>query len=192
MPTPTKGARLGGSPAHERLILKNLATSLFEHGRITTTVTKAKRLQPFAERLITKAKRGDLHNIRQVAKTINSKTVNRPGEEGDAATTLHRLITEIAPSMAERNGGYTRVTKVGNRKGDNAPMVVIELVTEPVAKKAEKAEPKKAAPKKVAAEEPKAEEAEAVELEEAAPAAEAEETAEAAEEAAPAEEKAAE
>ena len=135
MPTPTKGARLGGSPAHERLILKNLATSLFEHGRITTTVTKAKRLQPFAERLITKAKRGDLHNIRQVAKTINSKTVNRPGEEGDAATTLHRLITEIAPSMSERNGGYTRVTKVGNRKGDNAPMAVIELVLEPVSAK---------------------------------------------------------
>jgi large subunit ribosomal protein L17 len=158
MPTPTKGARLGGSPSHERLILKNLATSLFEHGRITTTVTKAKRLQPFAERLISKAKRGDLHNIRQVAKTINSKTVNRPGEEGDAATTLHRLITEIAPAMAERNGGYTRVTKVGNRKGDNAPMAVIELILEPVSPKqavvreAEKAA-KKTAPKAAKAEE---------------------------------------
>ena len=158
MPTPTKGARLGGSPSHERLILKNLATSLFEHGRITTTVTKAKRLQPFAERLISKAKRGDLHNIRQVAKTINSKTVNRPGEEGDAATTLHRLITEIAPAMAERNGGYTRVTKVGNRKGDNAPMAVIELILEPVSPKqavvreAEKAA-KKTAPKAATAEE---------------------------------------
>ncbi|ACZ22847.1 LSU ribosomal protein L17P [Sanguibacter keddieii DSM 10542] len=164
MPTPTKGARLGGSPSHERLILKNLATSLFEHGRITTTVTKAKRLQPFAERLISKAKRGDLHNIRQVAKTINSKTVNRPGEEGDAATTLHRLITEIAPAMAERNGGYTRVTKVGNRKGDNAPMAVIELILEPVSPKqavvreAEKAA-KKTAPKAAKAEETPAAEA---------------------------------
>jgi len=164
MPTPTKGARLGGSPSHERLILKNLATSLFEHGRITTTVTKAKRLQPFAERLISKAKRGDLHNIRQVAKTINSKTVNRPGEEGDAATTLHRLITEIAPAMAERNGGYTRVTKVGNRKGDNAPMAVIELILEPVSPKqavvreAEKAA-KKTAPKAAKSEETPAAEA---------------------------------
>ena len=164
MPTPTKGARLGGSPSHERLILKNLATSLFEHGRITTTVTKAKRLQPFAERLISKAKRGDLHNIRQVAKTINSKTVNRPGEEGDAATTLHRLITEIAPAMAERNGGYTRVTKVGNRKGDNAPRAVIELILEPVSPKqavvreAEKAA-KKTAPKAAKSEETPAAEA---------------------------------
>jgi len=169
MPTPTKGARLGGSPSHERLILKNLATSLFEHGRITTTVTKAKRLQPFAERLISKAKRGDLHNIRQVAKTINSKTVNRPGEEGDAATTLHRLITEIAPAMSERNGGYTRVTKVGNRKGDNAPMAVIELILEPVSAKqsvvreAEKA--KKTAPKAAKADEAPASEAPAADAE---------------------------
>ena len=170
MPTPTKGARLGGSPSHERLILKNLATSLFEHGRITTTVTKAKRLQPFAERLISKAKRGDLHNIRQVAKTINSKTVNRPGEEGDAATTLHRLITEIAPAMSERNGGYTRVTKVGNRKGDNAPMAVIELILEPVSAKqsvvreAEKAA-KKTAPKAAKADAAPASEAPAADAE---------------------------
>lgn len=158
MPTPTKGARLGGSPAHERLILKNLATSLFEHGRITTTVTKAKRLQPFAEHLITKAKRGDLHNIRQIARVVNSKTPRRPDEPGDASTTLHRLITEIAPAMAERNGGYTRVTKVGNRKGDNAPMAVIELIMEPVSPKqavvreAEKAV-KKTAPKAAKVEE---------------------------------------
>ncbi|SDC29271.1 LSU ribosomal protein L17P [Sanguibacter gelidistatuariae] len=159
MPTPTKGARLGGSPAHESLILKNLATSLFEHGRITTTQTRAKRLQPVAERLISKAKRGDLHNIRQIAKTVHNKTPRRPDEPGDANTILHRLITEIAPAMADRQGGYTRITKVGNRKGDNAPMAVIELVLEPVSPKqavvreAEKAA-KKSAPKAAAVEAP--------------------------------------
>jgi large subunit ribosomal protein L17 len=152
MPTPTKGPRLGGGPAHERLILANLATALFEHGRITTTVTKAKRLQPLAERLITFAKRGDLHARRRVLTVVRDKGV------------VHTLFAEIAPVMAERNGGYTRVTKVGNRKGDNAPMAVIELVTEPVSpkqavvKEAEKAA-KKAAPKKAAkVEEPAVEE----------------------------------
>ncbi|MCK0118694.1 50S ribosomal protein L17 [Isoptericola sp. S6320L] len=123
MPTPTKGPRLGGSPAHERLILANLATALFEHGRITTTETKAKRLRPTAERLITLAKRGDLHARRRVLTIVRDKSV------------VHTLFTEIAPAMAERNGGYTRITKVGNRKGDNAPMAVIELVTEPVSPK---------------------------------------------------------
>ncbi|MEG3615898.1 MULTISPECIES: 50S ribosomal protein L17 [Isoptericola] len=123
MPTPTKGPRLGGSPAHERLMLANLATALFEHGRITTTETKAKRLRPVAERLITFAKRGDLHARRRVQTVVRDKSV------------VHTLFTEIAPAMAERNGGYTRITKVGNRKGDNAPMAVIELVTEPVSPK---------------------------------------------------------
>ncbi|MGH3437512.1 MAG: 50S ribosomal protein L17 [Sciscionella sp.] len=118
MPTPTKGARLGGSPAHERLIIANLATSLFEHGRITTTEAKAKRLRPYAERLITKAKRGDLHNRREVLKVIRNKDV------------LHKLFAEIGPFFADRNGGYTRITKTLPRKGDNAPMAVIELVSE--------------------------------------------------------------
>ena len=118
MPTPTKGARLGGSPAHERLILANLATSLFEHGRITTTEAKAKRLRPLAERLITKAKRGDLHNRREVLKVIRDKDV------------LHKLFAEIGPFFASRNGGYTRITKTLPRKGDNAPMAVIELISE--------------------------------------------------------------
>jgi large subunit ribosomal protein L17 len=116
MPTPTKGKRLGGSPAHERLILANLATSLFEHGRITTTETKARRLRPFAERLITKAKRGDLHARRQVMQVIRDKSV------------VHELFTEIGPRFENRPGGYTRITKVGPRPGDNAPMAVIELV----------------------------------------------------------------
>lgn len=120
MPTPTKGARLGGSPAHERLILSNLATSLFEHGRITTTEAKAKRLRPFAERLITFAKRGDLHARRRVMTVIRDKGV------------VHVLFTEIGPQYANRNGGYTRITKIGPRKGDNAPMAVIELC-EPLA-----------------------------------------------------------
>jgi large subunit ribosomal protein L17 len=124
MPTPTKGPRLGGGPAHERLILANLATSLFEHDSITTTEAKAKRLRPLAERLITFAKRGDLHARRRVMTVVRDKGV------------VHRLFVEIAPDMAERNGGYTRITKVGARKGDNAPMAVIELVREPVAKKA--------------------------------------------------------
>jgi large subunit ribosomal protein L17 len=120
MPTPTKGARLGGSPAHERLMLANLATALFEHGKITTTEAKAKRLRPLAERLITLAKRGDLHARRRVLTVVRDKGV------------VHELFTEIAPSYAGRPGGYTRITKVGPRKGDNAPMAVIELV-EPLA-----------------------------------------------------------
>jgi large subunit ribosomal protein L17 len=124
MPTPTKGPRLGGGPAHERLILANLATSLFEHDRITTTEAKAKRLRPLAERLVTFAKRGDLSSRRRVMTVVRDKGV------------VHRLFVEIAPDMAERNGGYTRITKIGPRKGDNAPMAVIELVREPVAKKA--------------------------------------------------------
>ncbi|MFI6394767.1 50S ribosomal protein L17 [Nonomuraea sp. NPDC050547] len=118
MPKPTKGARLGGSPAHERLILANLATDLFRYGRLTTTVTKAKRVRPLAERLITKAKKGDIHNRRQVLTVVKDKGV------------VHHLFTEIAVTFAERPGGYTRITKIGNRKGDNAPMAVIELVTE--------------------------------------------------------------
>ena len=123
MPTPTKGPRLGGGPAHERLILANLATQLFEHKRITTTETKAKRLRPLAERLISFAKRGDLHSRRRVMTVIRDKGV------------VHVLFTEIAPTMAERAGGYTRITKIGARKGDNAPMAVIELVLEPVSPK---------------------------------------------------------
>ena len=120
MPTPTKGARLGGSPAHQRLILANLASQLFEHGRIVTTEAKAKRLRPMAEKLITKAKRGDIHSRRMVLTTVRDKGV------------VHTLFTEIAPSLADRDGGYTRITKVGPRKGDNAPMAVIELVRESV------------------------------------------------------------
>jgi large subunit ribosomal protein L17 len=133
MPTPKKGARLGGSPAHQRLILSNLATALFEHGRITTTEARARVLRPVAEKLITKAKRGDLHNRREVLKTIRDKSV------------VHQLFTEIGPTFAERPGGYTRITKIGPRKGDNAPMAVIELVTE-------KYDPKPARTKKKAAE----------------------------------------
>jgi large subunit ribosomal protein L17 len=116
MPTPTKGPRLGGGPAHERLMLANLATSLFEYGRITTTEAKAKRLRPLAERLITFAKRGDLHARRRVLSVVRDKDV------------VHSLFAEIGPGFAERAGGYTRITKVGPRKGDNAPMAVIELV----------------------------------------------------------------
>ncbi len=120
MPTPTKGARLGGSPAHQRLILANLASQLFEHGKITTTEAKAKRLRPIAEKLITKAKRGDLHARRQVTQTIRDRSV------------VHQLFTEIAPTFAQRDGGYLRITKIGPRKGDNAQMAAIELVTESV------------------------------------------------------------
>jgi large subunit ribosomal protein L17 len=123
MPTPTKGPRLGGGPAHERLLLANLATQLFEHRRITTTEAKAKRVRPLAERLITFAKRGDLASRRRVMTVVRDKGV------------VHELFTEIAPVMAERNGGYTRITKIGNRKGDNAPMAVIELVLEPLSAK---------------------------------------------------------
>lgn len=121
MPTPTKGARLGGSASHERLMLANLATSLFEHGRITTTESKAKRLRPLAERLITKAKNGDLHNRREVMKTIRDKSI------------VHKLFTEIGPFFEDRPGGYTRIVKAMPRKGDNAPMAVIALVTEKTA-----------------------------------------------------------
>ena len=135
MPKPAKGARLGGSSKHERHILHNLAKSLFEHGAITTTESRAKRLQPLAERLISKAKRGDLHNIRQVAKVIRSQSSAFPGAEGDAGSILHKLVAEIAPSFADRNGGYTRITKLAPRKGDQAPLALIELVTEPVSPK---------------------------------------------------------
>jgi large subunit ribosomal protein L17 len=121
MPTPTKGRRLGGSPAHERMMLANLATSLFEHGRITTTEAKAKRLRPFAERLISKAKRGDLHNRREVMKTIRDKDI------------VHKLFAEIGPFFATRPGGYTRIVKTMPRKGDNAKMAVIALVAEQTA-----------------------------------------------------------
>ena len=163
MPTPTKGPRLGGGPAHERLILANLASSLFEHDSITTTEAKAKRLRPLAERLITFAKRGDLHSRRRVLAVVSDKGV------------VHRLFTEIAPDMAERPGGYTRITKIGARKGDNAPMAVIELVREPLAKKATVKEAEAAtkraakdAAKKVEAAKAEADESEADEATEAA------------------------
>jgi len=123
MPRPTKGARLGGGPAHERLMLGLLASQLFEHRSIQTTEAKAKRLRPVAERLVTFAKRGDLHARRRVMRSIGDKTV------------VHELFTEIAPLVAERQGGYTRIVKTGYRKGDNAPMAVIELVLEPVTPK---------------------------------------------------------
>ncbi len=157
MPTPTKGPRLGGGPAHERLILANLATSLFEHDSITTTEAKAKRLRPLAERMVTFAKRGDLHARRRVMTVIRDKGV------------VHRLFVEIAPDMAERPGGYTRITKVGARKGDNAPMAVIELVREPVAKKAVVAEAEGATKRAVK----EAKESKAAEVAEAAEATEA-------------------
>jgi len=120
MPTPTKGRRLGGSPAHQRHMMANLATALFEHGRITTTEARARRLRPVAERLITFAKRGDLHARRQVLTTVTDRSV------------VHTLFTDIAPTFASRDGGYTRITKIGPRKGDNAAMAVIELVPEEV------------------------------------------------------------
>jgi ribosomal protein L17 len=145
MPKPTKGPRLGGGPAHERLLLANLAAALFTHKSIKTTETKAKRLRPLAERLITFAKRGDLHARRRVLSVIGDKEV------------VHVLFSEIAPLVAEREGGYTRITKVGNRKGDNAPMAVIELVLEPVTPKPKSA--KKASAKAAPAEEAPAEEA---------------------------------
>ena len=128
MPTPTKGPRLGGSPAHERIMLANMSAQLFEHKSITTTLTRAKRLRPYAERLITFAKKGDLPARRKVQGLIAAK--NRTNK-----AVVHELFTVIGPAMAERNGGYTRITKIGNRKGDNAPMAVIELVTEPVSPK---------------------------------------------------------
>ncbi|MFL0411231.1 50S ribosomal protein L17 [Microbacterium paludicola] len=163
MPKPTKGPRLGGGPAHERLLLANLAAALFTHKSIKTTETKAKRLRPLAERLITKAKRGDLHARRSVLSVIGDKEV------------VHVLFNEIAPLVAEREGGYTRITKVGNRKGDNAPMAVIELVLEPVTPKVKKAAPaaEKAAPvaDEAPAEEAPVEETAEVEETEVAPAA---------------------
>jgi large subunit ribosomal protein L17 len=141
MPTPTKGPRLGGGPAHERLMLANLATALFEHDRITTTEAKAKRLRPLAEKLITFARRGDLHARRQVMTVIRDKDV------------VHKLFAEIGPKMAERPGGYTRIIKVNPRKGDNAPMAVIELVEElsaaaKVVREAERSRGTKVAPAK--------------------------------------------
>ena len=141
MPTPKKGARLGGSAAHQKLIVANLATSLFEHGRITTTEAKARVLRPVAEKLITKAKKGDLHNRRQVLATIRDKGV------------VHTLFEEIAPRYAERPGGYTRITKIGPRKGDNAPMAVIELVTEEYTPQARTTKAAPAAPAPAASEE---------------------------------------
>ena len=135
MPTPTKGPRLGGSPTHERHMLNNLSAQLFQHKRITTTLTKAKRLRPVAERFITFGKKGDLAARRRVLRSITDKSV------------VHELFTVIAPALAERPGGYTRIIKIGNRKGDNAPMAVIELVMEPVATKGAVAEATKVAEK---------------------------------------------
>ena len=166
MPTPTKGARLGGSPAHERLLLANLATALFTHGRIKTTEAKARKLRPLAERLISKAKRGDLHNRREVLKTIRDKDV------------LHKLFAEIGPHFADRNGGYTRIVKTMPRKGDNAPMAVIELIADKlVTTEAEKARGTKFA-KDEAAAAPAAEVVETPAAEEATEAAETEAVAE--------------
>ena len=163
MPKPTKGPRLGGGPAHERLLLANLAAQLFVHKSIKTTETKAKRLRPLAERLVTFAKRGDLHARRRVL------TVLRSNKEA-----THILFAEIAPLVAEREGGYTRITKVGNRKGDNAPMAVIELVLEPVTPKVKKAAAKPAKAEKAEKAAPAAEApAEVVEEAVEAPAAEA-------------------
>jgi large subunit ribosomal protein L17 len=144
MPKPTKGPRLGGGPAHERLMLANLAAALFTHKSITTTETKAKRLRPLAERLVTFAKRGDLHARRRVLAVIGDKSV------------VHELFAVIAPQVADREGGYTRITKIGNRKGDNAPMAVIELVLEPVSPKPKSA--KKSAAASAPAEKAKADE----------------------------------
>ena len=133
MPTPTKGPRLGGSPAHQRLILANLSLQLFEHGSITTTVTKAKRLRPFAERLITIAKRGDLASRRRVQSVLASRSRTNKG-------VVYTLMEQIAPAMAGRDGGYTRITKIGNRQGDNAPMAYMELVDRPEAEEVDGAE----------------------------------------------------
>ena len=156
MPTPTKGPRLGGSPAHQRLILANLAQNLFEHGKITTTEAKARRLRPYAESLISKAKNDTVANRRQVVKVIRDKSI------------LHTLFTEIGPAMATRPGGYTRITKVAPRKGDNAPMAVIEIVeaktfaAQNQAPKKPKAEPKAAAPVEAPADEAEVVEADVV------------------------------
>ena len=177
MPTPTKGPRLGGGPAHERLMLNNMATSLFKHGKITTTETRAKRLRPIAERLVTFAKRGDLASRRRVMQQILDKGV------------VHQLFAEIAPQVQDRPGGYTRIVKLGYRKGDNAPMALIELVLDPVTPKpkANKVKLTNNVATSAPAEEPAAE---AVEEQTEAPAEEAAAEAPAAE--APAEEAAAE
>ncbi|MFN3339212.1 MAG: 50S ribosomal protein L17 [Dietzia sp.] len=141
MPKPKKGARLGGSPAHQRLILSNLATQLFEHDAIRTTETKAKLLRPYAEKLITKARRGTLADRREAAKLVRNKDV------------LHKLFAEIGPRVADRDGGYTRIVKLENRKGDNAPMAMIALVTEPLAS-AEASRATRAAASKKSADKP--------------------------------------
>ncbi|MEO7124611.1 MAG: 50S ribosomal protein L17 [Nakamurella sp.] len=166
MPTPTKGPRLGGSPAHERLILANLAQSLFEHGKITTTLAKAKRVRPMAEKLVTAAKRNTLHSRRNVLKTIHNKDI------------LHKLFAEIGPSFATREGGYTRITKTMPRKGDNAPMAVIELIGEETVSSAASrvarvSASKKAAEKKSAAAVPKSDTAAEVPAEASEPATDA-------------------
>lgn len=170
MPAPAKGPRLGGSPSHERHLLANLANALFEHRAITTTEHRAKRLQPVAERLISKAQRGDLHARRQVLATLHRKDI------------VAVLFEELAPKFDGREGGYTRITKLPNRKGDNAPMALIELVLEPVKPAAKKAAPKKAAAKaaapKVAEQAPEAEVVEVEVAVEETPAAEAEATVE--------------
>ena len=150
MPRPTKGPRLGGSPAHERLIISNLCRQLIHHESIVTTEAKARRVRPHIEKLITKAKKGDTHNRRLALRTLKDRE------------TAYILFEELAPKFADRDGGYTRITKLPNRKGDNAPMAEISLVLEPVSKKAKKAAPE---PIKVEDEEPKVEETEAVEAE---------------------------
>ena len=170
MPAPKKGPRLGGSPSHQRLILSNLATQLFEHGRITTTESRARTLRPLAEKLITKAKKAhlgenSLHNRREVLKTVRDKSV------------VHTLFTEIAPTFAERPGGYTRITKLGPRKGDNAPMAVIELVTEAYEPKPSSAKKQKAATSGTAAPAPAEAPAEEEVVDENAPAETADESA---------------
>ena len=170
MPKPTKGPRLGGSPTHERLIVRNLATQLFEHGRITTTEAKARRVQPVAEKLITKAKRGDLHSRRLVLRSVTDKDV------------VAKLFEEIAPTLQGRDGGCTRITKIGIRKGDSAPLAVLELVTEPVT-------PKKKVGKPVDEEEPAAEAEEKADEAEAAEEAAAEDKVDEAAEEASAEDK---
>ena len=147
MPTPKKGPRLASSPAHERLMLANMATSLFQRGRITTTLPKAKRLRPLAERLITLAKRGDLHSRRRVMRVIRNKSV------------VHKLFPEIAEQMEQREGGYTRIVKIAPRRGDAAPAAIIELVTEPVSPKQAVVKEAEAATKVAAEEAPVVEEA---------------------------------
>ena len=153
MPTPKKGPRLASSPAHERLMLANMATSLFQHGRITTTLPKAKRLRPLAERLITFAKRGDLHSRRRVMRVIRNKSV------------VHVLFTQIAEQMEQREGGYTRIVKIAPRKGDSTPAAIIELVTEPVSPKKAVVKEAEAATKVAAATEAPVEETAAAEAE---------------------------